>query len=257
MALSPPPPPPNTPCTVCMGLCTEQERVVCVRCKSKCFHGSCLGIAQKTSCLGMIFWSCRSCLPIFTTELSALDRISALEFKLEKVDSLISEIQSLKLEINSLKKPDYPYLRAAFGNRTDSTGSDRNSKRKAEGNENVLAGKESQDRKPKVFKTSTIINHQTAVSAIKRPPKRRHLYIGRLSNSVSTDDIEEYCQIKLADLLCIREISREDSRLKSFYCVFKFDNDQVESPDFWPENVSFSRFYLNQKARDWLASFDT
>ena len=35
-----------------------------------------------------------SCLPTFTTELSALDRISALDFKLEKVYSLISEIQS-------------------------------------------------------------------------------------------------------------------------------------------------------------------
>ena len=75
-------------------------------------------------------------------ELSALDRISALEVKLEKVDSLIPAIQSLKLEINSLKKPDYSYLRAAFRNRTDSTAKDRNSKkRKTAGNENVLAGK--------------------------------------------------------------------------------------------------------------------
>ena len=124
-ALSPPPPPSDPPCTLCMGICTEQERVICVRCKSKCFHGCCLGIAQK-NCIGMIFWSCPSCLPTFTTELSALDRISALEVKLEKVESLISEIQSLKLEINSLKKPDYTYLRAAFRNRTDSTASDRN-----------------------------------------------------------------------------------------------------------------------------------
>ena len=80
--------------------------------------------------------------------------------------------------------------------------------------------------------------------------------MGRLSNSVSTDDIREYCKNKVADLLCIREIYREDSLLKSFHCVFKFDNDQVESHDFWPENVSFSRFFLNQKAREWLASFD-
>ena len=206
----------------------------------------------------MIFWACSSCLPTFTTELSALDRISALEVKLEKVDSLISEIQLLKQEINSMKKPDYPYLRAAFRNRTDSTASDRNSKkRKAETNDNVQADKESQNRKPKVFKTGTNNNHQTTVSAIKRPPKRRHLYIGRLSNSVSTDDIKDYCKNKGVDLLCIRVISREEARLKSFHCVFKFDNDQFESPDFWPENVSFSRFYLNQKAREWLASFDT
>ena len=195
-------------------------------------------------------------MPTSTTDLSALDRISALEVQLEKVNLL--EIQSLKLEINSLKKPDYPYLGAAFRNRTDSTASDPNSKqRKAEGNENLFADKESQNRKPKIFKTGTNINHQTTVSAIKRPPKRRHLYIGRLSNSVSTDDITEYCKKKGVDILCIREISKDGSRLKSFRCVLKLDNDQVESPDFWPENVSFSHFYSNQKAREWLASFDT
>ena len=96
----------------------------------------------------MIFWACPSCLPTFTTELLALDRISALEVKLEKVDSLISEIQLLKQEINSMKKPDYPYLGAAFRNRTDSTASDRNSKKwKAETNDNVQADKESENRK--------------------------------------------------------------------------------------------------------------
>ena len=90
--LSPPRPPSDPPCTVCVGLCKKQERVICVRCKSNCVHGSCLGFAQTTICIGMIFWSCPSCLPTFTTELSALGRISALEVKLEKVDSLISEI---------------------------------------------------------------------------------------------------------------------------------------------------------------------
>ena len=151
-ALSPPPRPSDPPCTVCRGLCTEQERFI-VRCKSKCTHGSCLGCSQTANCIGMIFWSFPSSLPTFTTELSALNQVSALEVKLEKRDALISEIQSLKLEINSPKKPDYLYLRAAFRNRTDSTAIDRNSKKpKAEGNEKMLAGKESQDRKPKVFK---------------------------------------------------------------------------------------------------------
>ena len=206
----------------------------------------------------MILWSCPCCLPTFTTKLSALDPISALEDKLEKVHSLISEIQTLKLKLNSLKKPDYPCLRAAVRNRTDITASDRNSKkRKTEGNDNVHADKESQNIKTKGSKTGTNVNHQTTVSAIKRPPKRRHLYIVHLSNSVYTDDIRDFWKNKGADLLCIREISREEPRLKSFHCVFKFDNDQVEPPDFWPKNFSFSRFYLNQKAREMLASFDT
>ena len=45
--------------------------------------------------------------------------------------------------------------------------------------------------------------------------------------------------------------------LKSFHCVFKFDNDQVESPNFCLEDVSFSWIYFNRRAREWLASFDT
>ena len=142
-----------------------------------------------------------------------------------------------------MKKPDYQTLRAAFRNRTDSTSSDRNSKkRKAEGNENLLVDKEFQDRKPKVFKTRTNINHQTTVSVIKRPPKRWHLYIGCLQNCVSTDDTTEYCKKKEVDILLIREISGDESRLKSFHSVFKFDNDQVASLNFWSENVSFSQF---------------
>ena len=153
---------------------------------------------------------------------------------------MTSEIQSLKLEINSLKKPDYPYLRAVFRKQTSSTAGDRNSKeRKAEGNENLFADKESQKIKPKVFKTGTDINHLTTVSAIKRPPRRRHLYIGLINNSVSTDGITECFRKKGVDILCIREISRDVFRLKTFHCVFKFDNDQIESPDFWPKNVSF------------------
>ena len=73
----------------------------------------------------------------------------------------------------------------------------------------MYADKELQDRIPKVFKTGTIINHQTIISAIKTPPpKRRQLYIGRLNTSVSEDDIREYCNNKGDDLLCIRGISR-------------------------------------------------
>ena len=159
---------------------------------------------------------------------------------------MTSEIQSVKLEENSLKKPDYLYLRAAFRKQVDSTASDHNSKkRNTEGKENLFADKESRDRTPEVLKTGTNINHQTTVSANKRPPKRRHLYIGRLSNTVSTEDITEYCKKKKVDILCFREISRDECPLKSFHFIFKFGNDQVESTDFWPENISFSQFYLN------------
>ena len=159
----------------------------------KCVHGSCLGIV-----LEYIFGIGPSYLPTFTTEFIALDQISALEVKLEKVDSLISKIRSLKLELET----GLPASCAAFRNWTDKTNSDRTSKKRiAEGNENLFSDKEPQERIPKVFKTGTNIYHQTAVSAIIRQPKRRHLFIGRLSNSVSTDDIIDYCKKKGVDIL--------------------------------------------------------
>ena len=43
---------------------------------------------------------------------------------------------------------------------------------------------------------------------------------------------------------------------KAFHCVFKFDEEKAELPDFWPENVTVSRFYLNEAARDWLNKVD-
>ena len=116
---------------------------------------------------GYLFWSNLVCNGMllciltkkrnFTTEFSAVDRISALEVKLENVDSLISESQSLKLEVISLKKPEYPYLRAAFRNRTDSTASDcKSKKRKAEGNQNLQADKEPQNKKAKFSRRAQI-----------------------------------------------------------------------------------------------------
>ena len=65
--------------------------------------------------------------------------------------------------------------------------------------------------------------------------------------------MNEFWKNKGVDILYIREISREMSRLKSFHCVFKFDNDQF---GFRTKNVSFSKINLNQKVMERLASFD-
>ena len=98
--------------------------------------------------------------------------------------------------------------------------------------------------------------------------KIRHLYIGRLSNSVSTDDITKHCKKKGVDIQCIREISRDEPRLKSFHCVFKFENDvfkfvfsnlirKLNLQISGPKMFHFHHFGFNQNAREWLASFDT
>ena len=68
--------------------------------------------------------------------------------------------------------------------------------------------------------------------------------------------MEEYCAEINVELFHIRQFAKSEAQLKSFHCVFKFDEEKIELPDFWPENVTVSRFYLNEAARDWLKSVD-
>ena len=75
----------------------------------------------------MIYWSCAGCTPIRTAELSALDRIIAVEKKLDCVDSLIREVKMLRNEILLIKKAEFHFLKAAKSgpdrNRDDSSSS--------------------------------------------------------------------------------------------------------------------------------------
>ena len=61
----------------------------------------------------MVYWTCAGCTPIFTAELSALDRNTAVEKKLDCVDSLIRDVTMLRNEITLIKKPEFPFLKAA------------------------------------------------------------------------------------------------------------------------------------------------
>ena len=110
-------------------------------------------------------------------------------------------------------------------------------------------------RASKELKTET--NTKTSViSGVKRPPKCRHILVGRLSQHISVTEMEEYCETNGIELLHVRQISGAESQLKSFYCVFRFEDEKVESVEIWPENVTVSRFYLKEPAREWLKSVE-
>ena len=160
-----------------------------------------------------------------------------------------------------IKKPEFPFLKAAKSgrsrNRNDSSSSHHsatvNKKRKADDLEFETVQRKV--RSTKELKTGTNTN-PAVVKGVKKPPKRRHLYVGRLSQNITASEMEEYCIENNVELLHIRQISKSEAHLKAFHCVFKFDEEKVESPDFWPENVTVSRFYLNEAARDWLKKVD-
>ena len=167
----------------------------------------------------------------------------------------------LRNEIALIKKPEFPFLKAAKSgpsrNRNDSSTSHHsatvNKKRKADDLEFETVQRKV--RSTKEVKTGTNTN-PAVIKGVKKPPKHRHLYVGRLSQKITASEMEEYCIENNDELLHIRQISKSEAHLKAFHCVFKFDEEKVELPDFWPENVTVSRFYLNKAARDWLKKVD-
>ena len=93
------PPPPETLCFIRYDPCNVQVSAFCVKCKKISVHFACLGISSTANIKRMIYCSCVGCTPIFTAELSALDRVTAVEKKLDCVDFLIREITVLRNEI--------------------------------------------------------------------------------------------------------------------------------------------------------------
>ena len=140
MVPPPPPPPPEPLCKICNEPCNVQRSAFCDKCKEINVHFGCLGISSTAIIKGMIYWSCAGCTPSFTAELSALDRITAVEKKLDCFDSLIREVTMLRNEIALIKKPEFSFLKAAKSgpsrNRNDSSSSHHsatvNKKRKAD-----------------------------------------------------------------------------------------------------------------------------
>ena len=77
-----------------------------------------------------------------------------------------------------------------------------------------------------------------------------------MSQNIIASEMEEYCVENNVELLLIPQILKSEAYLKAFQCVFKFDEKKVELPDFFPENVTVSRFYLNETARYCLKQVD-
>ena len=116
-----PPPPPKPLCKICNEPCNVQVSAFCVKCKK--IYVGCLGISSTSNSDGMIIWSCAGCTP--TAKLSALDRNSALEKKLDCVEFLIREATVLCNEIAFIMRPDLSFLKTAkigpARNRNDSS----------------------------------------------------------------------------------------------------------------------------------------
>ena len=181
--------PPTRLCEICIQRSSAQVGTHCVKCKNDYVHLTCLGITNNSNISGMIFWSCSKCSPTFAAELSALDRISAIEQKLECVDALIREVSLLRNEIATTKKPAFPFLKAAKTafqrTQNDSTSSYQSSSvtKKPKADDFTIEITQRRLRPSKELKTGTNMN-TSVISGVKGPPKRRHIYVVRLSQHI-------------------------------------------------------------------------
>ena len=115
-----PPPPPQPQCDIFMQRCNIIATANCVKCQNGYIHHASFGITSCSNLQAIIFWSCKTRSTTFTTYISALDRISAMEKKIECVNSRIRDFALLQNEVASLRKLDSPFMNA------DKTGFHRN-----------------------------------------------------------------------------------------------------------------------------------
>ena len=85
------------------------------------------------------------------------------------------------------------------------------------------------------------------------PPPRWHIFATRSAPSASPEELIEYCSNQVAKSVAVRVVSKPESKVKSFRCLFENTmKDKIQSADFWPENVLIKTFRLNDEAREWL-----
>ena len=105
-------------CLICDMSCDLSEAIECIRCNVKRSHLTCVGIDELPSeSRGVLLWCCASCEPIFKTQLSLLDRMSALEQKVSEIDSLTQVIKGLRTDVDNAiqQKPLLPMFSTVVG----------------------------------------------------------------------------------------------------------------------------------------------
>ena len=86
----------------------------------------------------------------------------------------------------------------------------------------------------------------TALRVIKMhqvPQNKKSTILSLSEKRIFVREMEENCESKGIELLYIRQISRAESELNSFHCVFMSGDEKKESREHWPERGIASLFY--------------
>ena len=105
-------------------------------------------------------------------------------------------VSLVRSEIATMKKPDFPFIRAAKTGLMRSRDESTSSYRSASGTkkpkvDDLIAETTQRKLRPKELKTGTNTN-SSVISGAKRPPKPGHNYVGRLSQHIYATEMEEY-----------------------------------------------------------------
>ena len=60
-----------------------------------------------------------------------------------------------------------------------------------------------------------------------KPSRRRYIFMGRPSHQITTTEVDRYWSTNDADVFHVPRMSKTEPLLKLFYCVFKFDNEEL------------------------------
>ena len=271
-------------CYLCDDIVQRNDSINCVTCR-KAAHKSCIGI--KAPIKGEILWSCENCgLPSvgdITKQLSELSqKVEDLQSVPEKLTQMHAEIKQLKPKYSSFfqkptvsqavtksisetsQKPLFMLDPERKGSLNQEHGFRRN---RLDSNNSVKRPKPNdwddidqgdfiaKSNRPKRIQNVGTRASSDDFSGVRRKQSRRHIYLGRLNTNCTDELIKNWCANNGAELLHLREISREGSKLRSYHLVFpESSSDIIERSDFWPENVVHGRYYLNEEARNWLKS---
>ena len=99
----------------------------------------------------------------------------------------------------------------------------------------------------------------TSINGVKPSEReeRRHYFLSRVSSTVDTTMLNDYCKEKNLTLLGCRELPSKRADMKSFHVVIPVNERIVaEKAETWPENIIVCRYFLNEEARTWLKSLN-
>lgn len=86
-------------------------------------------------------------------------------------------------------------------------------------------------------------------SKLKAGPRRAEIFVYRVGNEVTADDLKEYMKGERVNVIEIQRVSKEGRAAQSFRMIIESSNpaDVLYKPEFWPEGYCCRRWRPSKK----------